>query len=118
MTEYFVKRTLQYLSQRYPMPKILCLNPDITCPNRPGSRPGRGKYQDASYYCAWTVAVPTRIVTAVLFKLDTGESGVKYHPLAPESTIAVSCLASLVVIRMANLRSHFRAILLFLFWQS
>ena len=54
--------------------------------------------QDASEVCAWPVAVPTRIVAAVLFTFDTGAPGVKYHPLAPESTIAVSCLDSLVAI--------------------
>ena len=89
------------------MPKILCLNPDIACPNRPGGRSRRGNSQDASDYCAWPVAVPTRIVAVVLFTLDTGASGVKYNPLAPEYTIALYCLASLVVIRMANLCSHF-----------
>ena len=98
------------------MPKILCLNPDITCPNRHGGRSGRGNSQYASDSCAWPVVVPTRIVAAVLFALDTRASGVKYYPLAPESTIAVSCLAGLVAICMANIRSHFRAILLFLCW--
>ena len=81
--------------------------------NRPGGRSGRGNLQDALYSCTWPVAVPTRIVTAVLFTLDTRASGVKYHPLAPESIIAVSCLGSLVDIHMANLRSHFRAIFFF-----
>ena len=99
------------------MPNILCFNPDITCPKRPDGRSGRGNLQDASDSCAWPVSVPTRIVAAVLFALDTGASGVKYHPLAPEFTIAVSCLDSLVAIRMTNLRSHFPEILLFLCWQ-
>ena len=94
------------------MPKILCLNSDMICSNRPGDRSGRGNSQDASDVCAWHVAVPTRIVAVVLFTFDTGEVGVKYHPLAPEYTISVSCLASLVDIRTANRRSHFRAILL------
>ena len=58
----------------------------------------------------------THIITEVLFTLDTRESGVKWHLLAPESTIAVSFLVILVAINMANLRSHFRAILLFLSW--
>ena len=113
-----MKRTLQYLSQIFPMPKILCVNPEIICPNRPGDRSGRGNFQDASDVCAWPVAVPTRIVATVLFTFDTGAPGVKYHPLAPESTIAVSCLASLVAIHTANLRSHFREILLLLSFLS
>ena len=99
------------------MPKIFFLNPDITCPNSPGGRSGRGNLQDSSDYCAWPVAARARIVDAVLFTLDTGASGIKYHPLAPKSTISVSCLASLVAIRMANLRSHFREILFFLCWR-
>ena len=82
------------------MPKQLCGNPDNICLNRPGGRSGRGNSQDNSELCAWTVAVPMRT-------LDTGASGVKYHPLTPESTIAVSCLAILVAICMANLHSHF-----------
>ena len=94
------------------MPKILCVNPDIICPNRPGGRSVKGNLRDASDVCAWPVSVPTRIVAVVLFTFDTGEVGVKYHPLAPEYTIAVSFLASLVDIRTANRRSHFRAILL------
>ena len=91
------------------MTKRLCVNPDIICPNRPVGRSGRGNSQDASDVCAWTVAVPTRIVAIVLFTFDTGASGVKYHSLAPESTIAVSCLASFVDTKR---HSHFRAILL------
>ena len=58
-----------------------------------------------------------RIVAAVLFILDTGALGVKYDPLAIESTIDLSCFTSLVAIRKANLRSHFREILLFLCWR-
>ena len=112
-----MKRTLQSLSQRFPKPKILCLNPDITCPNRPGGRSGRGNLQDASDSCAWPVAIPTSIVTEFLFTLDIGASGVKCYPLAPESIIVVYCLDSLVAICMASLRSHFRAILLFLCWR-
>ena len=114
----FLKMTSQYLSQRFPIPKILCLNSDITCPNRPSGRSGRGNLQDDSDVCAWPVAIPKRIVAAVLNKFDTGTSGVKYHPLAPKSTIDVSYLASLVAIRMANLLSHFRAILLLLSFLS
>ena len=110
MTEYFVKRTLQYLSQRYPMPKILCVNPDIIFQNRPGGRSGRGNLKDPSDVYAWPVAVLTHMVAAVLFTFDTGSPGAKYHPLASKSTIAASCLASLADIQMANLRSHFRAI--------
>ena len=68
--------------------------------------------QDTSNVCAWNVAVSTRIVVAVLFTLDTGASVVMNHPLDTESTIYVSCLASLVAIHMANLRSRFREILL------
>ena len=102
-----MKRTLQSLSQRFPIPK-----------NSPGGRSGRGNLQDASDVCAWSVAVLTCIGAAVLFTFYTGASGVKYHLLAPESTIAVSCLASLVAIHMANIRSHFRAILLFLSFLS
>ena len=93
------------------MPKILFAKPDIIVPNRPGVRSGRGDAQDASDSCAWPVAVPMRIVSAVLLTLDTGAPGVKYHPLAPKSTIAVSYLASLVAIRMANIRSCFRTVL-------
>ena len=118
ITDFFVKRTLQYLSKRLPIPKILCVNPDIICQNRPGGRSVRGKSQDASDVCAWPVAVPTHIVAVFLFTFDTGASGVKYHPLAHESTISVSCLASLVATRMANLRSHFRPILLLLSFLS
>ena len=109
-----MKKTLQSLSKRFPMPKRLGVNTDMICPNRPGDRSGRGNLQDASDVCAWPVAVPMRIVAAFLFTFDTGASGVKYHPLAPESTIAVYCLASLVAICTANRRSHFRAILLLL----
>ena len=100
------------------MPKRLCVNPGIICQKRPGGRSGRGNSQDASDVCAWPVAVPTCIVAAVLFTFDTGAPGVKYHPLAPESIIAVSCLDSLVAIRMANIRSHSRAILLLLSFLS
>ena len=103
---------------KIPNAKILCVNPDIICPNRPGGRSGKGNSQDDSDVCAWPVAVPTRIVAAVLFTFDTGAPGVKYHPLDTESTIAVSCLASLVDIRTANLRSHFRKILLVLSFLS
>ena len=113
-----MNRNLQYLSQRSPMPKRLCVNPGIICPKRPGGRSGRGNSQDASDFCAWPVAVPACIVAAVLFTFDTGAPGVKYHRLAPESTIAVSCLASLVDIRTANICSHFRAILLLLSFLS
>ena len=111
-----MKSTFQYLSQRFPMPKILFLNPDIKSSNSPGGRSGRGNLQDTSDPCAWPVAVPTHIVPVVLFTLDTGVSGVKYHPLAPKSTISVYCLASLVAICMANLCSHFREMFLFLCW--
>ena len=100
------------------MPKILCVNPDNICPNRPGGRSGRGNSQDASDVCDWPVAVPTRIVATDLFTFDTGVSGVKYYPLTPKSTISISCLASLVSIHMANLRSHFREILLLLSFLS
>ena len=103
-----MKSTLQSLLQRFPIPKRLCVNPEIICPNRPGGRSCRGNFQDASDLCAWPVAIPTRIVAAVLFIFDNGASGLKYHPLAPESTIAVSCLACLVDIRIANHRSYFR----------
>ena len=72
------------------MPKILCVNPYIICPNRPGGRSGIGNLQYDSDFCAWPVDVPKRIVAAVLFTFDTGESGVNYHSLAPKSTIAVS----------------------------
>ena len=113
-----MNRNLQYLSQRFPMPKILCVNPGIICPNSQCSRAGRGNSQDASDVCAWPVAVPARIVAAVLFTFDTGARGVKYHPLATKSTIAVSCLVSLVAIRTANLCFHFRAILLLLLFLS
>ena len=109
-----MNRNLQYLSQRLPMPKRFCVNPDIICPNRSRGSSGRGNLQDATDVCAWPVAVPTRIVVAGLFTFDTGALGVKYHPLSPESTICVSCLASLVGIRTANCRSHFRANLLLL----
>ena len=98
----------------FPMPKMLCVNPYIICQNRPGGRSGRGNSQDASDVCACPFDVPTRIFAAVLFTFDTGVSGVKYHPLAPKSKIAVSFLASLVDIHMVNLRSHFRAVLLLL----
>ena len=94
------------------MPKRLCVNPDIIRPNRPGGRSGIGNFQDASAVCAWPVAILTHIVAAVLFTLDTVAPGVKYHPLTPEPTIAISCLASLVAIRVANIRSHFWSILL------
>ena len=100
------------------MPKRLCVNPGVICPKRPGGRSGRGNSQDTSDVCAWPVAVPTHIFSAALFTFDTGAPGVKYHPLAPESTIAVSFLASLVAIGMANLRIHFRAILLLLSFLS
>ena len=113
-----MKRTLQYLPQIFPMPKILCVNPGIICPNMTGGRSGRGNLQYASDVCAWPVAVPTRIVAAVLFTLDTGAPGVKYHLIAPESTIDVSCFASLVAIRTANLPSHFRENLLLLLFLS
>ena len=93
-----MNRTLQYLSQIFAMLKILCVNPGIIFTNRPGGRSGRGNSQDASDVFASPIAIPTRIVAAVLFTFDTGEPGVKYHPLATESTIAVSCLASLVAI--------------------
>ena len=96
------------------MPKIFCVNPNIISPTMPGSRSGRGNSQDASDVCACPVTVLTRIVAAVLFIFYTGESGVKYQPLAPESTIPISCLASLVDIIMANLRFHFWAILFML----
>ena len=108
----FSEEDLQSLSQIFPIPKRLCVNPDIICPNRPGGRSGRGNLQYASEACAWPVAVPTRIVAAVLFTFDTGVPGVKYHPLAHKLAIDVSCLASLVAIRTANLCSPFRAILL------
>ena len=98
------------------MPKRLCVNTNIICPNRPGGRSGRGNSQDASDVCSWPVAVPTRIVAAVLFAFDTWTSGIKYHQLAPESTIYIYCLASLVAICMANLCSHFREMFLFLCW--
>ena len=111
-----MNRTLQSLSQRLPIPKVLSVNSGIISPNSPGGSSGRGISQDASDVCAWPVSVPTCIVAAVLFTVDTGVSGLEYHPLAPESTIDVYCVASLVDIRMANRRSHFRAILLlFLF---
>ena len=100
------------------MPKRLCVNPGIICPKRPGDRSGRGNLQDASDVCAWPVAIPTRIVAVVLFTFDTGTPGVNYHPLAPESTIAVSCLASLMAIRTANLCSHFWENLLLLSFLS
>ena len=96
------------------MLKRLCVNPDIICPNRTGGRSGRGNLQDASDVCAWLVALLTRTVAAFLFTFDTGASGVRYHPLAPESTIAVSCLANLAAIRTANLCSHFQEIFLLL----
>ena len=107
-----MNRTLQYLSQIFPMLKILCVNPGIICPNRPGGRSGRGNLQDASDVCAWPVVVPMRIVAAVLCTFYTGAPGVKYHPLAPESSISVSCLASLVAIRTANLHFRFLSMLL------
>ena len=94
------------------------MNPDIICPNRPGGRSCRGNSQDAGDVCAWPVDVMTNIIAAVLFTFDTGASGVKYHPLAPESTIAVSCLASLVDICMANRGSHLCAILMLLLFLS
>ena len=90
------------------MPEILCVNKGIICPNKNGGRSGRGNLQDASDVCTWPVSVATRIFAAVLFAFDTGAPGVNYHPLAPESTAAVSCLASLVAIRTANIRSHFQ----------
>ena len=86
------------------MPKRLCVKPDMICPNRSGGRSGRGTSQDASDVCAWPVAVLMRIVAAVLFIFDTGASGLKYHPLAPESTIAVSCLDRMVDISIINHR--------------
>ena len=94
------------------MPKGLCVNLDIICLNRPGGRSGTGNSQDASDAFAWPIAILTRILDAYLFTFDTGAPGVKYHPVAPESTIAVSCLASLVAIQAANICSYFREIFL------
>ena len=90
MTVYFVKRTLQSLSHKIPIPKRLCRKAGIICPNRSGGMPSSGNLHAIEESWDWHVVVPTHIVGACGLTFETGASGVKYHPLAPESTIAVS----------------------------
>ena len=101
MTISFVKRTSQSLLHKIPIPKRLCQKASIICPNRHGGMPSNGNLHDAEENWGWSVAVPTHILAACGLTLETGASGIRYHPLAPDSTIAVSLsskIASLFVL--------------------
>ena len=77
-----------------------------------------GSSQEAEESWGWPVVVPTRICRACGFTLETGAFGVKYHPLAPESTIAVSLSSTIAwsfflilrAVRFSNFRRYFWAI--------
>ena len=75
---------------------------------------GKGSLHEAVDSTAWPTAVPARILWAIWFIFFTGASGLKYQPLAPESTSAVlmrsrsRAASSLAVNRRARRRSHFR----------
>ena len=103
---------MQSLSQKLPIPNRLWLKPPMMWPNNPGGMSGRGSVQEASDCCALPVAVPTRILAAVRSTLATGAPVLKYQPLAPESTMAVSIRALsitalvLATRQVAQRRSH------------
>ena len=119
ITISFVKRTLQSLSQSIPIPKRLCRKAGMIWPNRSGGMSCNVSMQEAEESWGWPVAVPTRICWACGLTLETGAFGVRYHPLAPESTIAVSRSSKIAwsrflilrAVRFSNFRRHFWAIL-------
>ena len=119
ITISFVKSTLQPLSQSIPIPKRLFRKAGMIWPNRSGGMSCNGSSQEAEESWGWPVAVPTRTCWACRLTLETGASGVKYHPLAPESTIAVSRSSKIAwsrflilrAVRFSNFRRHFGAIL-------
>ena len=74
--------------------------------------PSRVNSQLASDYWGWPVDVPTHTFVACGLTFNTRASGTKYHPLASESTISVSFVASFLADPLANSLLYFREILL------
>ena len=88
-------------------------------PNIPAFMPSIGSSQLVADTWGWPVTVPKLIVGVCASTFDTGASGMKYDPLAPESKIYVSLSSkialffffSFVATLFSYLRCHFLEIL-------